>query len=134
MSALGPARAFSPNPNMPTSRAARPPKHFAIPVNNSGHGNVLKTGHGVSVYYDLQPPNNWPEHQHPTAQIVLALDPVEAVMKWGQVGDRFSEATTIPHVWIVPPRFSPSVFLRSSLLRALCLPHASVVKAIRPRR
>ncbi len=88
---------------MPISRAARPQRHFTIPVNNSGHGNILKIGRGVSVYYDLQPPNSWPEHQHPTAQIVVALDPVEAVMKWGHAGNIFSEASTIPHVWIVPP-------------------------------
>jgi AraC family transcriptional regulator len=88
---------------MPTSRAAKPPRHFALPVNNSGHGNVLKPGRGVSVYYDLQPPNRWPEHQHPTAKIVVALDPVEVVMHWGLTGHLFSEKSSVSHVWIVPP-------------------------------
>jgi AraC family transcriptional regulator len=94
---------------MPTARAGKLSKHFTIPVNNSGDGNVLNIGRGVSVYCDLQPPNNWPEHQHPTAQIVVALDPVEAVMKWSHAGCILSEASTVPHVWIVPPDTPHSV-------------------------
>ena len=109
MPALGPARAFYQHLPMPTARAGKPSKHFTIPVNNSGLGNVLNRGRGVSVYCDLQPPNNWPEHQHPTAQIVVALDPVEAVMKWGHAGCLFSETSTGPHVWIVPPDTPHSV-------------------------
>jgi len=88
---------------MPTSRAGKPKRQFTIPINNSGHGNIPLLGRGVSVYYDLQPPNSWPEQQHPTAQIVIALEPVEAVMKWSLGGHLFSEASTGPHVWIIPP-------------------------------
>ena len=88
---------------MPTLRAARPQRHFTIPTNNSGRGNVLKEGTGVSVYYDLQPSNSWPEHQHPMTEIVIALEPVEAILNWRHNGRWISEASTVPHVWIVPP-------------------------------
>ena len=88
---------------MPISRAVRPQRDFVIPTNNSGRGNGLKEGSGVSVYYDLQPPNSWPEHQHPTAQIVIALESVDAVMQWSHGGHQFYETCTKHHVWIVPP-------------------------------
>lgn len=93
---------------MPSAYAGKPPKYFTIPAKNSGRANLLKIGQGVSVYYDLQPPNHWPEHRHSTAQIVIALDPVEAVMRWDHDGRRRSETSTVPHVWIVPPGSSHS--------------------------
>lgn len=76
---------------------------FKIPTNNSGHGNVLKVGRGISVYWDLQPTNTWLEHKHPTAQIVLALDPVEAEMAWQCGSEIRSERCSNPHLWCVPP-------------------------------
>lgn len=87
---------------MPSSNCGTPPPHFSVPANNSGQGNVLKIGRGVSVYWDLQPPNTWLEHQHPTAQIVLALDPVDARMTWGHPGsiERVDCSTT--HAWFLP--------------------------------
>jgi len=88
---------------MPTSRAGSAPRHFTIPINNSGRGNVPLPGHGVSVYYDLQPSNRWPEQQYPTAKIVIALEPVEALMQWSRDGIRYSEASSGTHVWIIPP-------------------------------
>lgn len=75
---------------------------FRVPTNNSGHGNVLKVGRGVSVYYDLQPPNTWFEHQHPTAQIVMALEPTEAHMTWTLARRQHQQDCAVPHVWFVP--------------------------------
>jgi AraC family transcriptional regulator len=88
---------------MPVPRAGKPPKHFTPPANTSGRGNVLKIGRGVSVYNDLQPPNSWPEHQHATAQIIVALDPVETVMHWGSPGRPRSETSMVRHFVVVPP-------------------------------
>lgn len=94
---------------MPSSNGRTPPKHFHLPVNTSGRGNALKIGRGVSVYYDFQPANHWPEHQHPTAQILVALEAVDSTMTW-RAGTRASTLTSsIPHVWIIPPRTPHSV-------------------------
>lgn len=88
---------------MPTSSVGNHfAPHFSIPLNNSGHGNALAVGRGISVYWDLQPPNTWLEHRHPAAQIVVALDPVDVELNWGLPGGVTSETTLIPHVWIVP--------------------------------
>jgi AraC family transcriptional regulator len=81
---------------------SQPEPNFSIPLNTSGHGNTLAIGRGISVYWDLQPPNVWPEHRHPTAQIVIALDPVDVQLNWGLPSRAVSESTLIPHVWIVP--------------------------------
>lgn len=75
---------------------------FNVPTNNSGHGNVLKVGRGLSVYIDLQPPNNWLEHKHPTAQIVMALDSIESFMAWLLDGQLHREECIVPHVWYIP--------------------------------
>lgn len=88
---------------MPTSSVGRQSEsHFSIPLNNSGNGNGLAIGRGISVYWDLQPPNTWREHRHPSAQIVIGLDPVDAQLNWGESGRAASVSTLIPHVWIVP--------------------------------
>jgi len=84
----------------PTNGEPHPP--FNVPANNSGHGNVLKIGRGVSVYYDLQPPNLWTEHEHSTAQIVIALDPPDAHLTWRIAGRLHSVDSGVPHVWFVP--------------------------------
>lgn len=86
---------------MPHTLHRNPEPNFKIPINNSGCGNVLKISRGISVYLDVQPSNTWPEHQHPTAQIVLALDSVEAEMTWGR---RLAckEICAVPHLWCVP--------------------------------
>lgn len=80
-----------------------PHPSFHVPTNNSGHGNVLKVGRGLSVYVDLQPPYTWIQHQHPTAQIVMALDSLESLMAWLIDGRLHKEECTVPHVWFVPP-------------------------------
>ncbi len=84
------------------STGKEPTPDFFIPHNNSGHGNVLNVGRGVSVYWDLQPPNTWPEHQHSTVQIVLALDPVDADLQWGPPGRVRRESIAVPHIWVLP--------------------------------
>lgn len=87
---------------MPYTPAGNLPQGFEIPQNNSGHGNVLKVGRGVSVYVDFQPPNLWRKHQHQTAQIVLALDPVASHMRWWHGHTPVEETYTMPHVWCLP--------------------------------
>jgi AraC family transcriptional regulator len=99
---------------MPTaSVGSQSAPYFSIPLNTSGQGNTLIVGRGISVYWDFQPPNTWPEHQHPTAQIVIALDSVDAQLNWGGAGRVASESTVIPHVWIVPRDMPHSAIWRS---------------------
>lgn len=88
---------------MPIPPGGEPTLHFTKPANNSSHGNVLKVGRGVSAYWDLQPPNSWPEHRHSAAQLVLALDPVDATMTWRAKGHGRRADCTVPHFWYVPP-------------------------------
>lgn len=71
-------------------------------------------GHGVSFYCDLQPPNHWPIHKHPAAQIVIALDPVRAEMRW-KAGRKFLHAKVgTAHVWCLPPHVPHSARWRDS--------------------
>ncbi|MDD3179508.1 MAG: AraC family transcriptional regulator [Opitutaceae bacterium] len=89
---------------MPLPPVGNPAKLFQLPTTSSGHGKTLTVGHSVSLYYDLQPPNTWPEHTHSLMQIVLALDPVDAEMRWHSGGRWITESTKTPHVWLVPAR------------------------------
>jgi AraC family transcriptional regulator len=81
-----------------------PHQIFQLPATTSGHGQTLTVGHSVSLYYDLQPPNAWPEHQHAMAQIVLALDPVPAIVRWCRGGRWVTESINAPHAWFVSPQ------------------------------
>lgn len=87
---------------MPFPHGGIHPHHFKIPKNNSGNGNALQVGRGVSVYWDLQPPNVWLRHRHPTAQILLALDPVESRMTWWQGQTAFRQSSETSHLWCLP--------------------------------
>lgn len=78
-----------------------PSKIFKLPATTSGHGETLTVGNSVSFYYDLQPPNVWPEHRHPTVQIVLAFDPIPVVARWQRGGEWITESIETPHVWFV---------------------------------
>ena len=79
-------------------------KHnFEIPANTSGKGNKLTVGPGVSVYWDLQPPNRWQQHAHAMTQIVIAFDPVVASMTWQKPSGSQTVSCETPHIWIVPP-------------------------------
>ncbi len=75
---------------------------FSLPLVNSGLGRTLTTGRGVSVYYDQQPPNTWPEHAHPHVQILLAIDPVDAVVSWKHHGEQERRGVTGQFVWLLP--------------------------------
>lgn len=83
--------------------------NFTAPTNTSGRGISLVVGPGVSVYYDLQPPNLWTEHSHPVTQIVIALDPVRSIMRWSDYDGPREVRCTSPHVWIVAPSILHSV-------------------------
>lgn len=86
---------------MPNSQNGRSAPEIEAPTNSSGHGNVLKVGRGISIYCDLQPSNAWPEHRHSTTQIVLALDPVDTDVQWGN-DQKHRESCSVPHLWCVP--------------------------------
>lgn len=86
---------------MPLSDGTARPT-FNLPKNTSGHGNALRFGRGLHVYYDLQPSNAWEEHSHPHAQIVLALDPVDAEMSWRNKSKVYGKKSGAPYVWFVP--------------------------------
>lgn len=75
---------------------------FSLPLVNSGLGRSLTTGRGVSVYYDQQPPNSWAEHSHNQIQILLALDPVDAVVSWNLRGEQERHGVTGQFVWLLP--------------------------------
>lgn len=96
-------------------RHARRSSHsFKAPANTSGNGNELTVGPGVSVYYDVQPPNVWPEHQHPVTQVVIAFDPVVATMRWHAASGPQTVSCESPHIWIVPPGMPHSAEWKSS--------------------
>lgn len=98
-----------------SARNVKVPSNFKFPTNTSGRGHSLTVGFGVSVYYDLQPPNVWLEHAHPVAQIVIALDPVEAIMEWSEsaTGPQ-QETSSTPHVWVIPPNIPHSAEWKGS--------------------
>ncbi len=75
---------------------------FLLPRFNSGRGRSLTTGRGVSVYYDQQPPNTWPEHQHGHTQILIAIDSVDAVISWILHGKQERRGVTGQFVWLLP--------------------------------
>ncbi|KAB2907695.1 MAG: helix-turn-helix transcriptional regulator [Dechloromonas sp.] len=75
---------------------------FSPPLINSGLSRALTTGRGVSVYYDQQPPNSWAEHAHNQVQILLALDPVDAIATWNLRGEQERHGVTGQFVWLLP--------------------------------
>ena len=91
-------------PNSPIPHDNRPNSigGFLLPRSNSGRGRALTTGRGVSVYYDQQPPNTWPEHQHDHVQIVIAIDSVDAVVSWKLNGEQERHGITGQFVWLIP--------------------------------
>lgn len=90
---------------MPISPHSRHSRHdFNIPANTSGRGNEFSAGPGVRVYWDLQPPNRWPEHVHALTQVVIASDPILASMTWQKFSGIQSVSCQTPHIWIVPPQ------------------------------
>lgn len=94
---------------MPSTINNKARTNFKPPEKTSGHGNSLIVDSGVCVYYDLQPPNVWLEHTHPLAQIVIALDPVEAIMEWSEIVTGLQrETSSTPHVWVIPPNIPHS--------------------------
>jgi len=75
---------------------------FSLPLVNSGLGRRLTIGRAVSVYYDQQPPNSWAEHSHKQVQILLALDPVDAIASWNLRGEQERHGVTGQFVWLLP--------------------------------
>ena len=100
---LGPVHANS-KYQMPSPYGGGPaPIAFQIPSANSGRGNTLKVGHGVNVYWDLQPPNRWPETQYTSALFMIALDQVVADVAWHSGKEQFRTTSTTRHVLFLPP-------------------------------
>jgi AraC family transcriptional regulator len=87
------------NPNDPRPNSIG---GFQLPRFNSGLGRALTTGRGVSVYYDQQPPNVWPEHSHGSVQILIAIDSVDAVLSWKFNGEQSRHGVTGQFVWLLP--------------------------------
>lgn len=91
-----------PHQATPHDPVARAIAGFTLPLVNSGLGRTLTTGRGVSVYYDQQPPNSWAEHSHDQVQILLALDPVDAVVSWNFRRQQARHGVTGQFVWLLP--------------------------------
>lgn len=91
-------------PNRPNPHDPRPNSigGFQLPRSNSGLGRALTTGRGVSVYYDQQPANIWPEHSHHQIQIVIAIDSVDAVVSWKFGDAQERRGVTGQFVWLLP--------------------------------
>lgn len=59
-----------------------------MPLINSGLGRTLTIGRGASVYYDRQPICTWGEHLHEVTQILISIDPVDAIVNWNLRGEQ----------------------------------------------
>ena len=53
-----------------------------LPAALQPYRRALVPGPGVSIYCDRQSPNEWPEHQHAAAQLLIALDAAECHIVW----------------------------------------------------
>jgi AraC family transcriptional regulator len=64
---------------------------------------ALVPGPGVSVYCDRQEPNEWPEHRHDLAKIVVALQSAVCEISW-RTPDGGTVQRTIGNgeLWVVP--------------------------------
>ena len=64
---------------------------------------ALVPGPGVSVYCDRQEPNEWPEHRHEAAQILIALQSAECDVSWqSRDGGRVERTISSGELWVVP--------------------------------
>lgn len=84
------------------SPATQPDACSTPPIANSEAAHPLIVGRGVSVHFNLQSAIVWEPARHERAKIVIALDPVEAVMFWQDSGRDVRHASSDPHVWVVP--------------------------------
>jgi AraC family transcriptional regulator len=87
------------HPHDPTHRNVA---GFSLPLINSGRGRTLTTGRGVSVYYDQQPQYAWSEHVHDVIQILISVDPVDAIATWNLRGEQHRRGITGQFIWVLP--------------------------------
>ena len=85
--------------NQPARSAVDPPRSQQI---RRQRGPELVVGRGVSVYYEPQGAMAWHKRSHDHVQIVVALDPVEAILTWRNSGCWKRQRVTGRHGWLVP--------------------------------
>lgn len=99
----------------------------SLPDNVSPRHSELLAGHGVSVYWDLQPPNVWEWQQHDCGEIVLGLDAVPARMEWGNVSNPKMIEIAVPHIWFVPPNLAHRALWNGAGARVVLYPTRSFI-------
>ncbi len=129
MSYYGPAK----------SPALHPEACNVIPITTFVSDRPLVVERGVSVHYTRQSAIVWEEAQHEWAKIVIALDPVEAVMTWQLQGCPVRRMVSEPHIWVVPAGTPHRVewrgttglvvlYLEPIILRQICETGITVVR------
>lgn len=93
--------------NRPLSLTGNQPARSVVdprlqPAGRQG-GPELVVGRGVSVYYEPRGTMAWNKHRHDRVQIVVALDPVEAILTWRSSGCWKRQRVSGRHGWLVPP-------------------------------
>lgn len=106
--------------------------HHSLSWTNSGRGHRAEIDRGVHVEYGLVRACKWPERTHRRVQLVLSLDPVEAVISWRAPGaPEQRRGVAGQFVWLVPANTPHSaewhgtsglvvLFVEPEFLRAVC--------------
>lgn len=74
-----------------------------LPAGLQPYRRALVPGPGVSVYCDRQEPNEWPEHRHDLAKIVVAPQSAVCEVSWcSPDGGRVQRTIGNGELWVVP--------------------------------
>jgi len=74
-----------------------------LPAALQPYRHALVPGPGVSVYCDRQEPNEWPEHRHEVAQILIALQSAACDVAWrASDGGMVQRTISSGELWVVP--------------------------------
>jgi AraC-like DNA-binding protein len=74
------------------------------PLATFGHGCIHTAGRDVSVFCVQQRPDKWTERSHEWAMILVALDPVDAVISWRVLDELERHGVAGQFVWCLPAR------------------------------
>jgi AraC family transcriptional regulator len=80
----GAIRSIPTNPSLSGELVHPVPKTLALPHSINGYRRTLLKGRTVSIYFDRERPNEWLEHSHHQAQILILLEAHPFTLRWRQ--------------------------------------------------
>jgi AraC family transcriptional regulator len=88
-------------PNESEQPTAAGSQRLELPPASLPYRRGLHSGNEISIYYDLQRPIVWPEHQHEQVQITLLFEPATCLFAWRVPEGGMEQRLTGPQICVV---------------------------------